>query len=972
MIRFFGTYVIGLVAGLGAIQAAPLTQWSPLDLENGKGEARLSLDKNTLTLEGTAKAAKPVLKKTGAEQANLDLSAKIFIPENPANWSSAALVLFDGNNKPLPYGMLVFEPGSGFAAGFYPASMTPAPQIQPGKKHALRLQVSEGECRFKAWPDGQPEPARWQGVMTLNKGQSITGAGLRTYALKGEFQNMKLTEGTVPPVREEVLADSRSRVAFSLETGQIRSLNLEGQPVDMFRGALGGPVLLLNGKPLPLNLQKSAGKNLIFGGEQDGLALNLSCALEKGALAITVTAKNNGASPLSPGDLDLQLGIDTCMESYPSWNKKHFPTFLRNEQTHFWGYAMSPEGSVIGLFSPDMIPAWRLNYNNGGHRINGMKLALMTSEPLPERLETLSDKAGALAPGESRQWRVYLAGLTGLDKVAPAAARYCAAPFALADKYTGEPGEEITLTFYGEPDAVTLLPSSGDARPLTLKNSKSTFSLPTEPGYHKVRIQKKKNGRETTSEVILTVRKPWSWYMEKSREWAVKAKQKAGSHVEGWYGFFPAFKIRHLIPNPQLDEQLDKDFHELFPTMYDEATMQPLGPSHPGRTQNHSCAASLYMERYLITKDIGDLEKAAKLCDYVIKTQKEDGAYRSGHTHYTSVIYLGKSLMEVMLVERELAKTSPVWKERYQRHYDSVKKAMDELALNLDNIETEGEMTFEDGMISCSYTQLAAWARHFAPGNEKQKYIDAAEKLLLKHRCLAQLVQPDSRMNGGSLRFWESQYDVLWCLNFMNSPHGWSAWRLYGLFDLYRLTGKTEYLQQAMNGMGSCANLIDPVSGELRWAFMTDPQITTEVFEPNPAAPGKGQRVKRTLGETYIPMISSWWKAPYGKPVFGYNYQFGRDGEGGSCDNDVHEIFKCLAEQALTTTWLVIHKDGSSTIWNGKFKRDGDTYIVTPSEKYVSEVHVNSALPAKIHLISPQDKKYTITAGLTSLPVLNS
>lgn len=156
------------------------------------------------------------------------------------------------------------------------------------------------------------------------------------------------------------------------------------------------------------------------------------------------------------------------------------------------------------------------------------------------------------------------------------------------------------------------------------------------------------------------------------------------------------------------------------------------------------------MERYRITGDIQDLERAAKLCDFILATQQPDGAYRSGRTHYTCVIYPAKSIMEVMMAEQELARTSPVWKERFERHRDSVRKAVDELALHLDNIETEGEMTFEDGMISCSYTQLAAWARHFAQPEERAKYIAAAEKLVEKHRCLSQLVQPDSRMNNSS------------------------------------------------------------------------------------------------------------------------------------------------------------------------------------------------------------------------------
>ena len=48
-----------------------------------------------------------------------------------------------------------------------------------------------------------------------------------------------------------------------------------------------------------------------------------------------------------------------------------------------------------------------------------------------------------------------------------------------------------------------------------------------------------------------------------------------------------------------------------------------------------------------------------------------------------------------------------MWKERYVRHKESAERAIDDLLLRLDNIQTEGDMTFEDGMITCSALQLA-------------------------------------------------------------------------------------------------------------------------------------------------------------------------------------------------------------------------------------------------------------------------
>jgi hypothetical protein len=116
-------------------------------------------------------------------------------------------------------------------------------------------------------------------------------------------------------------------------------------------------------------------------------------------------------------------------------------------------------------------------------------------------------------------------------------------------------------------------------------------------------------------------------------------------------------------------------------------------------------------------------------------------------------------------------------------------------------------------------------------------------------------------MNGGSMRFWESQYDINTPPNMMNSPHGWSAWRLYGLWYLYQLTGGKEYLRQAMNGLGSCVQLIDFKDGDLRWGFIPDPCIHARVFEQDPATPGMGVWNPRVIGEQYMPMISGWYRA---------------------------------------------------------------------------------------------------------------
>jgi len=346
--------------------------------------------------------------------------------------------------------------------------------------------------------------------------------------------------------------------------------------------------------------------------------------------------------------------------------------------------------------------------------------------------------------------------------------------------------------------------------------------------------------------------------------------------------------------------------------------------------------ASLLVSRYQCTRDIRDLENAAGLVEFLIRHQRSNGGYYSGSdTLYTSVVYIAKSIMEVMVEEKKHFSNSEKWRTQYERHYKSVKAAMDDLERRKDNMKTEGEMTFEDGMISCTAAQLAMFALLHKGPELSKKYIDAALYVMRKHHCLEQLLIPDCRMNGATLRFWEAQYDVLMHPNMMNSPHGWSAWKIYGTWYLYQLTGDESWLRDTMNTLGSCIQVINSDTGKLRWAFVPDPYIQAKVFAKDPERSGHGIMVDRVVREEYIDMISGWWLAPTSKLPGGYW------GRGGCCDNDVHEIFKALEEVALTSAYVLERENGEIVGWNCQTELKDDILNIHPSESNVSSVHVN-------------------------------
>lgn len=149
---------------------------------------------------------------------------------------------------------------------------------------------------------------------------------------------------------------------------------------------------------------------------------------------------------------------------------------------------------------------------------------------------------------------------------------------------------------------------------------------------------------------------------------------------------------------------------------------------------------------------------------------KKDGSYRSGRTHYTCVIYPAKSMLELVVTERNAGLS-----ERSRVHFESARKAIRNLYELMDNIATEGQMTFEDGMISCESLQMAYLALLTDDKKEKQELTQAAEIILNKHKCLEQQFLPDCRVRGCTLRFWEARYDVNFFANMLNCPHGWTS-----------------------------------------------------------------------------------------------------------------------------------------------------------------------------------------------------
>ena len=115
------------------------------------------------------------------------------------------------------------------------------------------------------------------------------------------------------------------------------------------------------------------------------------------------------------------VGINCEMLSYPTWNDRYFPTLLRCEKTHFWGYFMTPCGRILTIGSPDPVASYMMNYEksswgDGGHLINTCSLDLMHALALavPPSAALVSLKAG-----EKRTWTIYIQPLDRSRRSSP-------------------------------------------------------------------------------------------------------------------------------------------------------------------------------------------------------------------------------------------------------------------------------------------------------------------------------------------------------------------------------------------------------------------------------------------------------------------------------------------------------------------------------------------------------------------------
>ncbi len=658
-------------------------------------------------------------------------------------------------------------------------------------------------------------------------------------------------------------------------------------------------------------------------------------AEENGMFTLQLSLTNNSGVPQYASDkASLCLGINTVMANPDEYFSVFFPTMLRCEKTHLWGYFEAPDGHVLGIASPDPIASWHLNYIGNGHRIASASLDLLHELPLPPRHP---QDLFYMAPYETKTWKLVLLPLTDIGEIPKAMAESISIPVIDMERTTASVGETVDIRVVSQADEtpkLTIIAPDGQQENIQLSHESDTdyhceLKAPQTAGTYK--IQAEAGGY--CAEASLYVRKPWGWYLQQAGREAMRMEQKTAAHREAWMGFFSAYWSQVYFPNQHMLEQTERNFEQFWNVMIDPKTgfYYTNKSTWHSRPQNTSWMVGVLIARYAATQKQEHLELAADWADRLIDDfQLPNGAYKG----YTALTMGAKFIQELMWFESPLAKKSTYWKTRYEKHRRSVEAASRNILEVKDMGDTEGEATYEDTQAGSAWSLLAMHALTACDDNETAHFLNASLEVQKRHECLTQALVPDSRMRGGTLRWWEAQYDVLINRNMMNSPHGWTMRSQFGAMYLYLLTGDEYYLNLAFNAMASCSQAIDLMTGELRWAFVPDPYVKIQRFVQDYRKGGEGKYVNEVIGEQWLPMISDWWRVPENKVVWNKE-------RGWSCDNDVHEHFRFLAEMFIPNAFVIERVDGSMRTWNCVAELKGEKIIVTPADTLVTRVHFN-------------------------------
>lgn len=282
----------------------------------------------------------------------------------------------------------------------------------------------------------------------------------------------------IPDYTQEVLGDEGGMVQVDHAKGKINSLKFKEAGGDWLTvpfataGAYAGPSWKVNGTML--KVKRSEDDAHIYTAVKDGITYGIRYVIsDDGILTVTVSMRNDTGESFEPEQASIVLGLDTYMQdTYDSYKGLFFPTLLRCEKTHLWGYMESPGKKVVSLAVDSPVSSYHLEYQSGQHRIYTAVLDLMQKdETLPERHPRNNSILNA---GESRNWNIKMKVSEKVDSVKADVEQMLKAPVIDADRYTLGAGEKSKITVYSaeEPGTIQVTAPKGNNSELALEKVK--------------------------------------------------------------------------------------------------------------------------------------------------------------------------------------------------------------------------------------------------------------------------------------------------------------------------------------------------------------------------------------------------------------------------------------------------------------------------------------------------------------------
>lgn len=260
---------------------------------------------------------------------------------------------------------------------------------------------------------------------------------------------------------------------------------------------------------------------------------------------------------------------------------------------------------------------------------------------------------------------------------------------------------------------------------------------------------------------------------------------------------------------------------------------------------------------------------------------------------------------------------------------DGVRKNVDAVLRRGLSFPTEGQPATEDGSIACAAWLLATAYNELE--NPDPAWLAFAGDLMRFHHKL-EMSGDDIRMDGSSLRFWETMYESDEYGPSINASHGWTLWSASARWELFVATGDFDHLWQAWRHTMNVAHRLDA-----RGAF---PVCFTPDVIPAPPHPDSWDKDSRHEGR----MTTSYQGMGYPSslsmsgmhlfvtaPRMWYDTS-GYDGESGRLVNLSHHKGRLQLHTPLPVKRIVLNLKPGERITLGPVHPGGEITLLTDQE----------------------------------------